>query len=73
LPTLVEAIAQDSARVGREAMAADAVVLQARILLVDFPLMGTGMGMVFGLLLLLYFRGRRMRLFYNQSRQADHG
>ena len=73
LPTLVEAIAQDSARVGREAMAADAVVLQARILLVDFPLMGTGMGMVFGLLLLLYFRGRRMRLFYNQPRQADHG
>jgi hypothetical protein len=73
LPTLVEAIAQDSVRVGREVMAADAVALQARILLVDFPLMGTGIGVVFGLLLLLYFRGRRMRLFYNQPRQADHG
>jgi len=73
LPMLVDAIAQDSARVGREAMAADAVALQARILLVDFPVLGSGMGMVFGLLLLLYFRGRRMRLFYNQPRQADHG
>jgi fatty acid desaturase len=73
LPTLVDAITQDSARVGREAMAADAVALQARILLVDFPLMGTGIGMVFGLLLLLYFRGRRMRLFYNQPKQGDHG
>jgi Na+-transporting methylmalonyl-CoA/oxaloacetate decarboxylase gamma subunit len=49
------------------------VALQARLFLVDVPLVVTGLGMVFSLLLLAYFRGRRMRLFYNQPRQADHG
>jgi hypothetical protein len=73
LPTLGEAFAQDAARAGRVAPAADAVAEQARLFLVDVPLVVTGLGMAFSLLLLLYFRGRRMRLFYNQPRQADHG
>jgi hypothetical protein len=73
LTTLGQAFAQDAARAGRALPTADAVALQARLFLVDVPLVVTGLGMVFSLLLLSYFRGRRMRLFYNQPRQADHG
>jgi hypothetical protein len=73
LPTLGEAFAQDAARGGRAAPMADMVGQQAQLFLVDVPLVITGMGVVFSLLLLFYFRGRRMRLFYNQPRQADHG
>jgi len=73
LPSLAEAFAQDAARAGRALPPAESVAEQARLFLVDVPLAVTGMGMVFSLLLLVYFRGRRMRLFYNQPRQADHG
>jgi hypothetical protein len=73
LPTLGEAFAQDAARAGRALPSAEVVAQQAQLFLVDVPLVVTGMGMVFGLVLLLYFRGRTMRLFYNQPRQADHG
>jgi hypothetical protein len=73
LPTLAEAFAQDAARAGRALPVALTVEEQASLFLVDVPLVVTGMGMVFSLLLLLYFRGRRARLFYNQPRQADHG
>ena len=73
LPTLAEAFAQDAARAGRPLPSAEAASELARLFLVDVPLVVTGMGMVFSLLLLAYFRGRRMRLFYNQPRQADHG
>jgi hypothetical protein len=73
LPALGDAFAQDAARAGRAIPTAEVVAEQAQLLLVDVPLVVTGIGMVFSLLLLLYFRGRRMRLFYNQPRQADHG
>jgi hypothetical protein len=73
LPTLGEAFAQDAARAGRALPTAEAIAEQAQLFLVGVPLVVTGMGTVFSLLLLLYFRGRRMRLFYNQPRQADHG
>jgi hypothetical protein len=73
LPALGDAFARDAARAGRALPAAEVVAEQARLFLIDVPLVVTGMGVVFSLLLLLYFRGRRMRLFYNQLRQADHG
>jgi hypothetical protein len=73
LPTLGEAFAQDATRAGRALPTAEVVVEQAQLFLVDVPLVVTGMGIAFSLLLLLYFRGRRMRLFYNQPRQANHG
>ena len=73
IPLLGAAFAEDAARAGREVPGADVVALQARLFLVDVPMVVTGLGMAFSLLLLLYFRGRRMRLFYNQPRQADHG
>jgi hypothetical protein len=73
LPTLAEAFAQDAARAGRALPVVLTVEEQAHLFLVDVPLVVTGMGMVFSLLLLLYFRGRQARLFYNQPRQTDHG
>ena len=73
MPTLGEAFAQDAVRAGRALPTAEAIAEQTQLFLVGVPLVVTGMGMVFSLLLLLYFRGRRMRLFYNQPRQADHG
>jgi hypothetical protein len=73
LPTLAEAFAQDAARAGRAVPVAEAVAYQARLFLVDVPLVMTGMGVAFSLLMLVYFSGRRVRLFYNQPKQADHG
>jgi hypothetical protein len=71
-PMLAHALAQDAVRAGRSALAPDAVAEQARLFLVDVPMVVTGMGVLWSLLLIAYFRGRRVRLFYNQLRQADH-
>jgi hypothetical protein len=68
LPILGTAYAEDAVRAGRSVPGADVVALQARLFLVDVPMVVTGMGVAFSLLLLLYFRGRRMRLFYNHPR-----
>jgi hypothetical protein len=73
LPVLADAFAKDAARAGRPAPSADVVAVQARLFLVDVPLVVTGIGAVFSLALVLYFGGRRVRLFYNQHKQADHG
>jgi hypothetical protein len=73
VPMLADAFAQDAVRAGRAIPALDAVTFQARLFLLDVPMVLTGVGMAFSLLLLLYFSGRRMRLFYNQLKQADHG
>jgi len=73
LPALANAFAQDAARAGRAAPMAEAVAEQSQLFLVEVPLAVTGMGVVFSLLLIAYYGGRRARLFYNQPRQADHG
>jgi hypothetical protein len=73
LPTLVDAFAQDAARAGRAVPPGEAVAEQVSLFLCDVPLMVTGMGVVFSLLLIAYFAGQRVRLFYNQPRQVDHG
>jgi len=72
VPMLADALAQDAVRAGRPGLAPDAVAGHARLFLVDLPLVGTGLGVLWSLLLIAYFRGRRVRLFYNQPRQADH-
>ncbi len=72
-PALATALAQDAARAGRSPPAAAMVLQQARLFLLEVPLVVTAMGIAFGLLLVAYFGGRRVRLFYNQPRQADHG
>lgn len=71
-PMLTDAFAQDAARAGRAGFDPGTVAAQARLFLLDVPLVVTGMGVLWSLLLIAYFRGRRVRLFYNQPRQADH-
>ena len=71
-PMLADAFAQDAARSGRAGFDPGTVAAQARLFLVDVPLVVTGLGVLWSLLLIAYFRGRRVRLFYNQPRQADH-
>jgi hypothetical protein len=72
LPGLAEAFAQDAARAGRPLLDAGAVAAQAKLFLVDVPLAVTGMGVLWSLLVIAYFRGRSVRLFYNQAKRADH-
>jgi hypothetical protein len=71
LPVLAEATAQDAARAGRPPLTADVLALQTRLFLHDAPQLVAGMGVLWSLLLITYFRGRSVRLFYNQG-QADH-
>jgi hypothetical protein len=72
VPMLTHAFAQDATRAGRPGLLPDAVAVHARLFLVDVPMLVTGLGVLWSLLLIAYFRGRRVRLFYNQPRQADH-
>jgi hypothetical protein len=72
LPVLVEAFAQDATRAGRPLLDADSVATQSRLFLLDVPLVVTGMGVLWSLLLIAYFGGRSVRLFYNQTQRADH-
>jgi hypothetical protein len=71
LPTLAAAFAQDAARAGRPALDAATATVQSRFFLLDVPLFITGAGVLWSLLLIAYFGGRSLRLFYNQT-QADH-
>jgi hypothetical protein len=72
-PMLEAALARDAARAGRGAFAPDMVAAQADFFLLQIPLAVTGLAVVFSLVLIAYFRGRSVRLFYNgQLRQADH-
>jgi len=73
LPLLGEALAQDAARAGRPFPTAEVVAGQARLFLYEVPMMVSAMGVAFSLLLLAYFHSQRVRLFYNQPRQVDHG
>ena len=71
LPVLAEATARDAVRAGRPPFTAEVLALQTRLFLHDAPQLVTGMGVLWSLLLIAYFRGRSARLFYNQG-QADH-
>jgi hypothetical protein len=68
LPELSQAFAQDAARAGRPVLALELVAEQSRLFLLDVPLMISALGVVFSLILLAYFGGRRARMFYNQPR-----
>jgi hypothetical protein len=72
LPGMSEAFGK-GARDGSTAPPPESVAQQAHMLLVDLPMLATGLGVVFSLVLLAYFASRNVRLFYNQPRQADHG
>jgi hypothetical protein len=68
LPSLSQDLAQDAAHAGRAALPLESVAEQARLFLLDVPLMISALGAVFSLILLAYFAGRRARMFYNQPR-----
>jgi len=71
-PMLAYAMAEDAARAGRAGFAADMVAAQARLFLLDVPLVVAGIAVLWSVLLIAYFGGRRVRLFYNQPWQAHH-
>jgi hypothetical protein len=73
LPALAEAFAEDARRAGRPVLGMDVVAAQSHLILVDGPLVVAALGAAFSLVVVLYFGGRRARLFYNQLKQADHG
>jgi hypothetical protein len=67
-PMLAEALAQDAVRAGRPSPDVGAIAEQSQLFLLDVPMAVSGMGVVFSLLLIAYFSGRRARLFYNQPK-----
>jgi hypothetical protein len=72
-PMLADALSRDAVKLGRSLPDALNLAAQARLFLVDAPLLVTGLGLLWSAILIAYFRGRRVRLFYNgQRRQADH-
>lgn len=70
IPHVAVALAEDAARLGRPAPTAELVAEQSHLFLVDGPVVLCGLGMVFSLVVLAYFAGRRMRWFYDQSGQT---
>lgn len=72
-PMLGDALARDAVRAGRAGFDPRLATAQASFFLLQVPLAVTGMAVVWSLALIAYFRGRRVRLFYNgRRRQADH-
>lgn len=72
-PDLSEAFSQLATQSGKPALPLGSVAEQAQVFLFDVPMVVTGLGLVFSLLLLAYWNGTRARLFYNQGRRTDHG
>jgi hypothetical protein len=64
-PMLAAAYAEDAVRTGRAAVAPAGVGEQARVFLLHVPLLVAAVGVLWSLILIAYFRGRRVRLFYN--------
>ncbi len=71
-PILAHAFAEDAARAGRPGLPLEMVGAHARLFLVDLQVLMAGVAVLWSLLLIAYFGGRRVRLFYNQSWQAHH-
>lgn len=65
VPILGVAYADDAIRTGRAAVEPAAVAEHAQVFLLQVPLVVTAIGLLWSILLITYFRGRRMRLFYN--------
>jgi hypothetical protein len=72
LPMLSAGFAQDAARAGRPPLDADAVELQSNLFLHEVPMVITALGVLWSLLLIAYFSGRSVRLFYNQRDWVNH-
>ena len=67
IPTLAAAFREDAAKTGRDPLPQAIFADQAQVFLVWGPLVVTLIGVLFSLMLVGYFRSRRLRLFYNEA------
>ena len=73
LPALQQVAAQAHARAGDTPSASADLAQLASTLVIQVPLLSAALGVLFSVLLLVTFGGRRGRLFYNDGVKADHG
>ena len=73
LPALQQVAAQAHARTGNTPPASADLAQLASTLVIQVPLLSAALGVLFSVLLLVTFGGRRGRLFYNDGVKADHG
>ena len=73
LPALQQVAAQAHARTGDTPSASADLAQLASTLVIQVPLLSAALGVLFSVLLLVTFGGRRGRLFYNGGVKADHG
>jgi hypothetical protein len=67
VPALAKAFQEDAIKAGRDPLPQAIFVDQAQVFLVWGPLVVTLVGVLFSLVLIGYFRSRRLRLFYNEA------
>jgi hypothetical protein len=67
VPALAQAFQEDAVKAGRDPLPQAIFVDQAQVFLVWGPLVVTLIGVLFSLVLIGYFRSRRLRLFYNEA------
>jgi hypothetical protein len=73
VPVLQQVAAKAHARAGDAPPASADLAQLASTLTIQVPLLSTALGVLFCVLLLVTFGGRRGRLFYNDGVKADHG
>jgi hypothetical protein len=73
VPTLIDVAAHIHTRIGDAPPAPADLAKLTSTLVVHVPLLTVTLGFLFSALLLVYFGGRRGRLFYNRGEQAHHG
>ncbi len=73
VPVLQQVATKAHARIGEAPPAAADLAQLASTLMIQVPLLSAALGVLFSVLLLVTFGGRRGRLFYNDGIKADHG
>jgi hypothetical protein len=73
VPVLQQVAAKAHARTGDAPSASADLAQLASTLMVQVPFLAAALGVLFSILLLVTFGGRRGRLFYNDDVKADHG
>jgi hypothetical protein len=73
VPVLQQVAAKAHTRTGDSPPTAADLAQLASTLVIQVPMLSATLGVLFSVLLLVTFGGRRGRLFYNGGRRADHG
>jgi hypothetical protein len=73
LPVLQQVAAKVHARTGDAPPSPADLAQLASTLMIQMPLLSAALGVLFSVVLLVSFGGRRGRLFYNGGVEADHG